>query len=108
MTATAIWLTIAGVGLGSYLLRLSFIALWQKLRVPPLVNRALEYVPAAVLAALVLPALLRPEGIIDLTAGNLRLWAGMLAAVVAWYSRSVLLTLGTGMVALWLAEWLAA
>lgn len=106
MTATAIWLTIAGVGLGSYLLRLSFIALWQRLRVPPLVNRALEYVPAAVLAALVLPALLRPEGFVDLTLDNLRLLAGLLAATVAWFSRSVLLTLATGMGALWLAEWL--
>lgn len=107
MTATTIWLTIAGVGLGSYLLRLSFIALWQRLRVPPLVNRALEYVPSAVLAALVVPALLRPEGFVDLTVDNLRLLAGVLAAAVAWFSRSVLLTLATGMGALWLLEWLA-
>lgn len=107
MTATAIWLTIAGVGLGSWLLRLSFIALWQRLRVPPLVDRALEYVPAAVLAALVVPALLRPEGVIDLTVDNLRLLAGVLAAAVAWFSRSVLATLVTGMGALWLLQWLA-
>lgn len=107
MSAVAIWLTIAGIGLGSYLLRLSFIALWQKLYVPALVNRALEYVPSAVLAALVLPALLRPEGFIDPTLGNLRLVAGVVAAMVAWYSRSVLLTLATGMGALWLLEWLA-
>lgn len=107
MSATAIWLIIAGIGLGTYLLRLSFIALWQRLYVPHLVNRALEYVPSAALAALVLPALLRPEGFIDPTIGNLRLVAGVVAAVVAWYSRSVLLTLATGMGALWLLEWLA-
>lgn len=107
MSAAAIWLTIAGIGLGTYLLRLSFIALWQKLRVPELANRALEYVPSAVLAALVLPALLRPEGFFDPTPENLRLIAGVLAAAVAWYSRSVLLTLVTGMGALWLLEWLA-
>ncbi len=106
MSATVIWLTVAGIGLGTYLLRLSFIALWQKLRVPDLMNRALEYVPSAVLAALVLPALLRPEGFIDPAIDNLRLVAGVLAAAVAWYSRSVLLTLATGMGMLWLLEWL--
>lgn len=106
MSAAVIWLTVAGIGLGTYLLRLSFIALWQKLRVPELMNRALEYVPSAVLAALVLPALLRPEGFIDPAIDNLRLVAGVLAAAVAWYSRSVLLTLATGMGMLWLLEWL--
>lgn len=104
MSATVIWLTIAGVGLGSYLLRLSFIALWQKLRIPAVVNQALAYVPSAVLAALVLPALLRPEGVIDLSVDNLRLIAGLVAGAVAWYSRSVLLTLATGMGLLWLLQ----
>ncbi len=107
MSATVIWLTIAGVGLGSYLLRLSFIALWQKLRIPAVVNQALAYVPAAVLAALVLPALLRPEGVVDLSVDNLRLIAGLVAGAVAWYSRSVLLTLATGMGLLWLLQALA-
>jgi len=106
MTHTAVWLTVLGVGLGTYLLRLSFIVLWQKLRIPPLVHQGLGYVPTAVLAALVLPALVRPEGVIDLTPDNLRLLAGLLAAAVAWYSRSVLATLATGMGALWLLEWL--
>lgn len=106
MSTTTIWLTIAGVGLGTYLLRLSFIALWQRLRIPPLIDRGLEYVPAAVLAALVLPALLRPEGVIDLSVHNHRLLAGVLAAAVAWYSRSVLLTLASGMGLLWLLSWL--
>jgi len=48
----------------------------------------------------------RPEGVIDLSPDNLRLLAGLLAAAVAWYSRSVLATLATGMGALWLLEWL--
>ena len=104
MSAPAIWLTIAGVGFGTYLMRLSFIALWQKLRIPSLVNQALAYVPAAVLAALVVPALLRPEGFVDLSFANLRLVAGGVSAAVAWYSRSVLLTLATGMGLLWLLQ----
>lgn len=106
MSPAGVWATIAAVGVGTYLLRLSFIALWQRLSIPPLVDRALEYVPAAVLAALVVPALLRPEGAIDISPHNHELIAGALAAATAWYSRNVLATLATGMGALWLLQWL--
>jgi branched-subunit amino acid transport protein len=101
MTETTLWLTIVGAGLCTWLLRLSFIETWQWLSVPPLLDRALRYVPAAVMAALVVPALVRMDGAVNLTPDNLRLLAGLLAAAVAWYSRNVLLTLAVGMGALW-------
>jgi len=101
---TTLWLTIAGVSIGTYLLRLSFIELWKWLTVPPILMRALDYVPAAVLAALVMPALMRSGGAVDLSIDNLRLYAGLLAALVAWYSRNMLLTLAVGMAALWLLQ----
>jgi len=101
MSSTTLWLTILGVGAGTYLLRLSFIEMWKWLRVPPLLMRALDYVPSAVLAALVLPSLLRSGGSIDVSLDNLRLYAGLMATAVAWYSKSMLLTLATGMIALW-------
>jgi branched-subunit amino acid transport protein len=101
MTDTTLWLTIVGAGLCTWLLRLSFIETWQWLSVPPLLDRALRYVPAAVMAALVVPALVRMDGAVNLTPDNLRLLAGLLAAAVAWYSRNVLLTLAVGMGALW-------
>jgi branched-subunit amino acid transport protein len=107
VTATGLWLTIAAVAVGTFLLRLSFIEMWKWLRVPPLLMRALEYVPAAVLAALVMPALLRSGGSIDVSFDNLRLYAGLAALAVAWYSRSMLLTLTVGMAALWLLQALA-
>jgi branched-subunit amino acid transport protein len=100
-TSMIIWLTIIGVSIGTYLLRLSFIEMWRWLRVPPLLMRALQYVPPAVLAALVLPALLRSGGALDISPDNLRLIAGLIAAVFAWYFRNILLTLATGMTALW-------
>lgn len=104
MNQTTVWLVIIGVSIGTYLLRLSFIELWKWLIVPPILMRALNYVPAAVLAALVLPALLRSGGAIDVSIDNLRLYAGLAAALVAWYTRNMLLTLGTGMAALWLLQ----
>lgn len=108
MNQATVWLTIIGISIGTYLLRLSFIELWRWLIVPPILMRALNYVPAAVLAALVIPALLRSGGAIDVSTDNLRLYAGITAALVAWYSRSMLLTLGTGMGALWLLQAIVA
>jgi branched-subunit amino acid transport protein len=107
VTATTAWLIIISIAMGTYLLRLSFLELWRRLRVPPLVRQGLDYVPAAVLAALVLPALMRSGGTVDVSFDNLRLYAGLAALAVAWYSRSILLTLGTGMAALWLLRTLA-
>jgi branched-subunit amino acid transport protein len=104
MSDTTLWLTILGAGLCTWLLRLSFIELWQWMSVPPLLDRALRYVPPAVLAALVVPALARSGGAIDLSPDNLRLMAGIAAAVVAWFSRNVLLTLAVGMGMLWLLQ----
>jgi len=104
MSDTTLCLTILGAGLCTWFLRLSFIELWQWMSVPPLLDRALRYVPPAVLAALVVPALARSGGTIDLSPDNLRLMAGIAAAVVAWFSRNVLLTLAVGMGMLWLLQ----
>ena len=46
---TALWLVIFAAGLGTYALRVSFVALFGRLDdVPPNVERALRFVPAAV------------------------------------------------------------
>jgi branched-subunit amino acid transport protein len=67
--------------------------------VPPRLERALRYVPAAVLAALVVPAVVAADGSPTLL-GNDRLLAGAAAALVAWRTESVLATIVVGMVAL--------
>lgn len=95
-----LWLTIIVAGLLTYAQRLSLISLWQRLQLPPLLERALRFVPVAVLVALIVPDLLQP-GPADATLPlNPRLLAGLLAAVVAWYTRNVTLTIAAGMAAL--------
>jgi len=95
------WLILLGMGVVTYLTRLSLIALFGRLAVPPIIERALRFVPPAVLSAIIFPELLRPAGAFDLSLGNVRLLAGILAILVAWRTRNVLLTIGVGMVALW-------
>lgn len=102
MSEIMLWSVVVVIGVITFLQRLSFIQLQDRVRLPALLQRALRYVPAAVLAALVVPALVRPEGFIDLSLGNERLIAGVLAAAVAWWSGNVLLTMAVGMGMLWL------
>ena len=78
--------------------------MFGKITMPEWLRRALKYVPAAVLAALVFPALTHPAGVLDISLNNLRLLAGLGGALVAWKTRNVLWTLVTGMALLWILQ----
>jgi branched-subunit amino acid transport protein len=93
-------------GLLTFALRLSFIAFLGKVELGDLPRRALGVLPAAALAALVLPAFFYPQGSLDVSLGNERLLAGAAAALVAWRTRSALLTVVCGMLALYLFRYL--
>ncbi len=101
MNTLSLWLLFLMIGLATFLMRFSFIFLIGKISLPEWLRRALRFVPASVLAALVFPALTHPTGVLDLTLGNFRLMAGLAGAVVAWRTRNVLLTLLSGMLVLW-------
>ncbi len=101
MSSLALWLTIAGAGAVTFALRLSFIALLGRMETPLFLGRALRFVPAAVLTAVVIPLLFYENGALEVSLGNARLLAGLVAALIAWRSRSVPLTLGGGMATLW-------
>ncbi|MCA1692189.1 MAG: AzlD domain-containing protein [Acidimicrobiales bacterium] len=90
-----IWSVILISGAGTYAMRASFLAAAHRLeRVPPAVARLLRQIPPAALAAIVLPAVVRPEGDLDLT--HPRLLAAVLAGIVAWRTQNVGLTLVAG------------
>ena len=92
------WAAILLAGAGTFLMRASFLLAAHKLAdVPEGVRRVLRQIPPAALAALVLPAFLRPEGELDLWQPELG--AGLLAALVCWRTRSIAATLGVGMLA---------
>jgi branched-subunit amino acid transport protein len=99
-----LWAVIFTVGLLNYLSRLSFIAVFARRSMPPMLGRALKYVPAAMLTALILPMI-----VADPVSGNAmnvspKVIAALIAGAVAYFTRSTLWTLGTGMAALWLLQ----
>lgn len=96
------WLIIIAMGVVTYAIRLSMIGAVGRLHIPPLLQRALRFVPPAVLSAIIFPELLAPGGALDLSLANVRLLAGLAAVVIAWRTRNTLLTIAVGMAVLWL------
>jgi branched-subunit amino acid transport protein len=102
-----LWAVIAAVGALNYLSRLSFIAFFARRSVPPLLARALRYVPAAMLTALIVPMVLSvPPDAPALPTP--KVVAALIAGVVAWLPPSTLNSLVAGMAALWLLQAIAA
>jgi branched-subunit amino acid transport protein len=94
-----IWTATVLAGIGTYAMRASFLGFAHRMTtVAPWLQRVLRQIPPAALASLVLPALVRPAGHVDLT--QARLYAGLVAGVVAWRTRSTALTLVIGMAVL--------
>lgn len=90
-----IWLAIVFAGIGTYAMRAAFLVFAHRLAdVPPGVQRLLRQIPPAALASIVVPALMRPEGHVDVL--QARFAGGVLAAVIAWRTRNIALTLVVG------------
>jgi branched-subunit amino acid transport protein len=93
------WLAILGVSSTTVLTRCSFLVLGRRAELPPIVERALRYAPAAALAALIGPELLVRDGTIDVTTDNFRLLAAIAAVVTFLGTRSMVWTIVGGMAA---------
>jgi len=95
-----IWLVMLVGGLLTFATRLSFILLLHRIRVPEWFRHGLRFVPVAVLSAIILPELTRPDGTLFLSWRNPQLLAGAVAILVAWRTKNVILTIIAGMAAL--------
>jgi branched-subunit amino acid transport protein len=100
-----IWLTIIAAGILTYATRLSFILFYGQIRIPNMMERALRFVPPAVLTVIFFPELLINDGDIFLSFGNARLLSGLLAILVAWRTKNVIYTIVIGMLALWILQY---
>lgn len=92
-------LIFAGMALVTYLTRFTMIAVLGHSTPPPLLRRWLQYVPPAMLAALIVPATLAPGSQVEV---GLSAWSVLVGTIVAWRTRTVLWTIVGGMVTFWL------
>jgi branched-subunit amino acid transport protein len=99
-----IWLVMLLAGLVTFGMRFSFVFLLGRFEVPETMRRALHYVPPAVLSAIIFPELFLRNDQLDLSLGNSRLLAGLVAVAVAAWTKNSLLTILAGMAALFLFQ----
>lgn len=103
-------LIFLGMALVTYLTRYAMMAVLGREALgeadrPSLLGRWLAYVPPAILAALVAPAALAPQGILVI---GPHAWATLVGTLVAWRTRNVLLTILGGLAAFWVLKGLGA
>lgn len=99
-----LFLTMLGGGVVTFATRVIFLMSGARFRLNQGFRVLLGYVPPALLAALIAPEILVKNGHPVLAADNPRLWAALLAGLVALVTRSVLATIGGGLAALWLLQ----
>lgn len=97
MSALDTWITIALLTVATVLTRSSFFFLGNSVRLPPKVQHALRYAPAAAMAAIVVPDLVMSGGVLSLTWTNPKLLAGLGAALFFILTRRMLETIVVGM-----------
>ena len=100
-----LWIIIGVLGVGTYLIRFSFLGPLGRTRLPPLVLRLLRYTPVAVLPALVGPLVLWPTA----TGGQpdaARILAALAATALGYWTRNVMAAIFGGAAVLYLGLYL--
>lgn len=101
------WALVIGMAALAFLTRAVFILPGSHLRLPPTAERVLRYAPAAALMAIIVPDLAVSHGALAISIDNARLIGGLAAFAVAVATRSILLTIVGGLLALTLVRLLA-
>ncbi|SFR97636.1 AzlD domain-containing protein [Yoonia litorea] len=99
-TAAEIWTIIIVMGIGTFLIRFSFLGLIGDRPMPPFVLRLLRYTPVAVLPGMVAPLVIWPAatgGIFD----PVRASAAIATVLVGIWTRNVLWAIFGGAVTLY-------
>lgn len=97
MDQEIVFLTIVGMLAVTYIPRMVPLVALASRTLPESVIRWLSYVPSAVLASMLFPALLLKDGQFDVTPSNYFLWAAIPAFLLAWRTRSFFGTVALGM-----------
>ncbi len=90
---------ILGMFLATFCVRYLLFAVAGRVHFPPWLNTALGFVPPVVLTAIIVPAVLMPNGELWPSPTNPWLLAALIAALVALVWRNLLTTIVVGMAA---------
>ena len=96
-------LMISGMAAVTYGIRVVLLPAAKRTAFPPLMLRALRYVPPAVLTAIIVPAVLMPDGqSLHIHWTSPHLAGALMAAFAGGVCRSLLMAIVSGMAGFWL------
>lgn len=85
-----------GMMLVTYLPRALPLTILSKVKLPPFILEVLKYIPVAILGALLLPSILMPNGVLDISLSNYTLIAAVITCIVAFSFKKLFFTIITG------------
>ncbi len=100
------WPVAICVGVGTYLVRASFLVFVAGKRLPEIYLAALRYIPPAVLSALIVPAVVLGNESTDFIAMVSKPISACMAGLVACKVKNSFVIIGSGMLMYWLFSWL--
>ena len=101
-----IWWVMLACGLLTFAARFVMFSDIAPKKLPGWSENVLSFVPVAVLTAIIVPSVMIGMDGTPQLAGNPRLPAVLFAIIVAWFSRSVLATIASGLVTMWCLNWI--
>ena len=102
-----IWAIMVYAGFLTYHTRFSMLSKTFARWLPNWIETPLHYVPIAMLTAIIVPEVLLIEGSLSFSPyENLQLVAASLAILIALVTRGVFITIASGLVSLWILQWL--
>lgn len=99
-STTDIWIIILALGIGTFVIRFSFLGILGDRQLPPWLLRHLRYTAVGILPAMVTPLILWPQA----TGGQLdpvRISAAALAMAVGLWTKNAIWAIVVGMATLW-------
>ena len=100
-------LLLVGMFFVTFGIRYPVLTFISRITLPAIVIQGLKYVPPSVLTAIIVPTVLIPDGnTIHFSLSNAPLFASMIAILVSWRTKNLLLTILISMSALLLWRWL--
>jgi branched-subunit amino acid transport protein len=100
LSPSEIGLLIFGMALVTLLTRAFFVFLGERVRVPEIIIRAIRYAPLAAIVGIVMPELLLPAGVSEISQINWQspnIWGGVAGFLAYFWTRQMLPTLILGM-----------
>lgn len=94
----SLWILVLGMAFVTYLPRMLPLVILQDLRLPPYLKRFFEFIPFAILGALIFPGILYSTDSIESA-----IFGGVVAAIMAYLKANIFIVVfsGIGAVYLW-------